>query len=463
MASAIPDFAALGQALTDKDMSAAERWDTAVDELQKPLIYLAMPAGGNQLAKSWKGISAYIKGGSYGLNRDGEKILQYPVYKDEGGDAFWNMVKSMVFGKNSLGTAQEWVKDGFDSLNAVQTAVYQDMLDAGATDREAYELIDMVRGVPLPEGEGGYQAQRDNRLRLIRDSGLSDDCKDIAYFGLVASDRERELMDEMIEAGAGSGIGDFVAAYSDAKQLDATEKRNAMQELFRNAKLTDEEKRLAIRDLIGPDEVNEKGNLTQYGKFIYAMDKGLTTDDFMKLYARNIYVDDYLNLIDDGLSSKGAIDLSLKLGELNTTDMNSGEKWQEQCDAIFSAGLSEADEVAALVSVSYESTGRLIQVGYDHGIEPSVCVDFKRALPDFDADGNGSYSQKEVELAIDTIAGSEVYLTLTGGKIKLTRDQKAVLWQLQNSNWKPHKNPYDREIGQQIYDMLQQMKEESEK
>lgn len=459
VASAIPDFSALGKALTGRNMTKTERLDTLVDELQKPIVYLALPVGGNQLSKTWKGVAAYIKGGSYGLDGDGEEILQYPVYKDEGGDAFWSMVKAMVFGKNSLGTAQDWVNSGFSSLNAKQTAVYQDMLEAGAKDRDAYELIDAIRRTSKPDTEDGGNVQRENRMHLIRESAMSDECKDIAYYGLIATDYERELMDALADAGASSGVNEFVSAYSDAKRLEGDAERTELRNVICDSSLTEHEKQVVMQYMLGPEEVNENGNLTKYGKYIYAVEQGMSTDDYMELYARNVSVDKYLDMLDTGLSENGAMDLTKKLAELDTKDMTDTQKWKAECDAIMAAGLSERDQVAALVSVSYESTGRMFQIGYDHGIGPSLVLDFKRALPEFDANSNRNYSQKEVTAAIDAIAGNEIWLALTGGRVNLTNEQKAVLWQLQNSSWKPNKNPYDKEVGQYIYDLVKQMKE----
>ena len=64
-----------------------------------------------------------------------------------------------------------------------------------------------------------------------------------------------------------------------------------------------------------------------------------------------------------------------------------------------------------------------------------------------------------MEDAIDALSkGNEnVLLALIGEKdtgLHLTRKQMAALWQIQNKSWKAAKNPYDREVGQQIYDAM---------
>lgn len=79
-------------------------------------------------------------------------------------------------------------------------------------------------------------------------------------------------------------------------------------------------------------------------------------------------------------------------------------------------------------------------------------------MPEFDANGNGSYSQQETEDAINALVGDDNPLfALTGTSpngYTLTDREKAILWQLQDKRWKPKSNPFDREVGQMVYDIL---------
>ena len=117
--SAVPDLTALWSAATTEGWSAEKRWKEVQDELWK-LAYVVPPFGGNQISKTVKGAKAYFQGGSYAVedvdvkDEDGNVIgvkgmpaLQYPVYKDEPKDAFWNFVKAAFLGKSSLDTAQD--------------------------------------------------------------------------------------------------------------------------------------------------------------------------------------------------------------------------------------------------------------------------------------------------------------------------------------------------------------------
>ena len=71
-------------------------------------------------------------------------------------------------------------------------------------------------------------------------------------------------------------------------------------------------------------------------------------------------------------------------------------------------------------------------------------------MPKYDTNGNGSYTAKETRAAIDGALGS------------LSNAEKAILWQLQNKSWKPKNNPYDREVGQQVYDAMHTLSDEEQ-
>lgn len=455
-ASAFPDVTAIWDAATDSDMNSAQRMKTIGEELQKPITYLILPGGGNQAAKIWKGIDAYVKGGSYGLDQDGNDILQYPVYKDDSGDAFWNLVRSMIFGKTSLPEAQAWVEDGFDSLNKYQTVVYQDMLEAGETDRTAYAVIDRLRSVPQPEGDGGAEIRRSNQREIILGEDISAESQAIAFYGLVATDAEKELMNTLTEAGASyEGLVRFVGDFYDAKSLKGEERREGLADAIRSSNLTEEEKIIAVGNILGTDLETESGNPSQYAKFLLATESGMNVDDYMNLYRKGVSIDDYQELRDGGLSSGGAVDLAVALGDLEPEEGNEYVSWMQECDVILEAGLSESDQVAALEMVSYESTGKKIRIGYENGVSPGAFINLKKILPEFDSNESGNYSQAEVTAAIEAMCTNEIYYLLTEGRAVMTSEQKAILWQLQTGAKEGKKNPYDTDIGKYIYDLVQ--------
>lgn len=85
--------------------------------------YLLLPFGGGAVKKALEGAATIYAGGSYSLDKNGEKILQFPTY----GQSPRDWAQAMLFGKSSLKTAQEWADDDYNSLNADETKVFEEL------------------------------------------------------------------------------------------------------------------------------------------------------------------------------------------------------------------------------------------------------------------------------------------------------------------------------------------------
>lgn len=174
ISSALPDLSKLGQALVDGDWSTKKRVTTGLNELIKPLMYVAPPFGGGQLKKVAQGTEAIIRKGSYSVDADGNDLLQYPVYRDTPAELAGSVLTSALFGKSSLKTAQDWVESGFDSLGAKETAVYKAMTEDGISGRDAFAILKEMRGAN----------GKTEKLDIVAKSGMSEEtAKDLA--GLI--------------------------------------------------------------------------------------------------------------------------------------------------------------------------------------------------------------------------------------------------------------------------------------
>ena len=85
--------------------------------------YLLLPFGGGALKRTAEGAATVYAGGSYSLDKNGEKILQFPQY----GQRPLDYAQAILFGKSSLKTAQEWADDDYNSLNADETKVFEEL------------------------------------------------------------------------------------------------------------------------------------------------------------------------------------------------------------------------------------------------------------------------------------------------------------------------------------------------
>ena len=95
----------------------------AVKSAANSAAYLLLPFGGGALKRTAEGAATVYAGGSYSLDKNGEKILQFPQY----GQSPRDWAQAMLFGKSSLPGAQEWADDDYQSLNADETKAFDEL------------------------------------------------------------------------------------------------------------------------------------------------------------------------------------------------------------------------------------------------------------------------------------------------------------------------------------------------
>ena len=494
-ASAVPDLTALWDAATKEGWSGKRRWKEVQDELNK-LAYIIPPFGGNQVQKIWKSAKALIEGGSYTVDADGSKKLQYPVFTDDPWETALNAGRMMLFGKSSLPTAQDWVEDNFNTLGAKQTAAYQDMLEAGVRGEDAFALLQELRGAEKTDEQSRNAVQRE----ILRQSDVPGEGKAITYYALLASDRERELMDALDGADPGA-VTDMLLDIKDANSLKGAAASGAKRGAIARAPLTDEEKQTVYRYVTGTKQEDGSYTTSREDDIIAFRQAGLDFDTFLKVQNEYTAVNEkysgagekamafsrwvnsldltaeqaetvrdcfryfsqipaeaarYDSFVSAGLDDDAAYALADSLNALEPEEGKKTVSNVQRYRAVIEAALSEDEQLAALQELMQESEYSKLQVGYDHGILPEAYVRFRELLPQYDADGNGTLNQKEVEKALDSMGGG-VGLVLpggSGGDQPLTVKQQAVLWQLANKSWKPNKNPYSTSVGRKVYDAL---------
>lgn len=476
--SAIPDFPralTAGIDLAHGDGNSEKNKDTIKREVAKPFFYAVLPFGGGQLKKAYEGISAVLKGGSYSMDSEGRDILQYPVFQGSTPlQKAGTLGTAALFGKTSLPTGQDWVSSGFQSSTAAETAVYQALTGIGTERQVAYDSVKAVQGVP--DGEG--KTQRQNNLLMHME--LTPEEKAVTYYGLLASVEERELMVQLENAGADPG--GVYAALSGIKAADSLkndEKSNAKREAILNSGLTEEEKLAVYRAKISDE---------RYADINTVLNSGLGFDDWLKAQS------EYATLSEgDGTAGEKTTQFSRwlngqgysgeqydalrgtlrffsfaptdetmyeKLRGANWPDQTAYSTYQKLSDleplqgkktvsdlqkarVIVDAAPDQKTGLSALETVLSDSEYAKVSFAGEYQITPSQYVDYREKVTALD--DNGSITQEEAERALDGLS--------------LTWEQKAVLWQVQNSQWKPKKNPYSVELGTEVYLALLEEKE----
>lgn len=319
--------------------------------------------------------------------------------------------------------------------------MYNDLLESGIGSKDAYSMIDSLRSAAKTEELSQKQVQ----CGLLDDSTISDEAKAILYYGMLAGDKERELMDQLTDLGASAGnVGNFVREMYRIDQLPSEEHRPAQAEAFHASQLTEEEKKAVIAFMLGTDLLTETGNPTEYARFLEATEAGLSVDTYMDLRSSGAELESVLEFMDTGVPSEMAAKIAMETKALEPMPGSKSVSYLQRMQVVLDSDLSEQQKLEAFGAIGSltDSTYGKIQLGYRMGMDLQDYVDLRKALPHYDADGNGTYTSKEVQAAIDA--------KLVG----LSKTEKAILWQLQDASWKPKSNPYNREVGQHVYDAL---------
>lgn len=372
ISSAIPDLGALAEAILDDDKSPERRKQEIAKELGRLGTYALLPFGGGQLNRIYDTIRAVSEGGVYTYNDEGERLLQYPVYTDTAEQAIKNTLGAGIFGTTSLPTGREWIEDGFPTLTAEQTAVYQGMLDAGVSGEDAYDLIQEIRDIDSAEG----------KRYAIQQADISGDGKSVAYYGLFANNKEKALMDEM--AGAGADMGEVTNTLIGIKQAAS----------LKGAEETD----FKLRAIIAAD---------------------LTDDEKMQIY-RGVISDkqdeDILSFLDAGLSFDQYLQAKREYAIIDENTENSDERAVEFANWVNEQGFTrdQAEVVQELAPMS-GNLGKLADAGMD--IESAS--DVANALDNLGEDATSTeeymtiaqmpISESEKELALEAIMSESAF------------------------------------------------------
>lgn len=225
--------------------------------------------------------------------------------------------------------------------------------------------------------------------------------------------------------------------------------------------LTDDEK-LALAATQMPTGFNlktDEGNPTSYAKLREMVGAGLDADTALKLRSDEIDLDTYLRYARAGVDPYDSVRIVYDLKKLKPLEgaktVKTYQKWRVALDNT-SGYTAQIKAIEAATPSSEAKHITKMKVAHEYGMSPDVYVTLKEWLPEFDENGNGSYSGAEVQAAIDGISGGA--LIRSGGGyapgIKLSNKQKAALWQLFTGNKSAKNNPYDLQTGRDIIEAM---------
>ena len=273
-------IADLAKSVKDKGLTSADTLDKAATAGGEFLY------GGNQLRKTIQGTMDVLRGGRYNNGKLRYQVDQTP----------WNYFKGAVFGRSSLDEAQDYYAERSSDFSAKQTETFGNLQSAGVAAKESYDLIQEMRGIEKTDDESKAELQR----KVLMASNISGEGKAAAYYGLLATDKEKAAMDAIGDAEPTADMGEVTGLLVRFKSCkNDTEKLAALQD----SGLTLSQKTSIYTNLIASEEaLKEQSDLEAYD--------GITAEKYYQ----------YKTAV-AGLTGKAA-----KLAAINALDLLSEEK-----------------------------------------------------------------------------------------------------------------------------------------
>lgn len=485
ISAAFPDFGKLIEEYEngyDKKRIALDAAKSAANSA----AYLLLPFGGGALKRTIEGAATVGAGGSYSYNKNGEKILQFPVY----GQTPRDWAQAMLFGKSSLKTAQDWAENGYDTLNAKETKAFDTLRERmswhGEDNSEAvYAAIKAMRELDAdaqkryPSNYKDFAATR-KRQMLMQSNALSAGQKDFLDRELISggqsgtytsqdafdiSQTVRESRQKAANEALKHGITAEMFADWDSVLEMLSEAQNddgsktyttntalgeVLKEIEANTGMTAGEKE-ALSDYLlttamsesdrdkWNDEVKGKVNASDYVRFksdlsAYQKEyKGTGADN-----AANIaeILRGYTNLTDE---QRGVLmNTYSETAKSNPFHVSDLEK--KLADNSFYKDLNDSgretlrtycNEYEQAIADGKDLSGWKAKayMAKEAGITPETYALFQTALKACDYDENGSYKSAEIEAAVKLLPG-------------LTDKQRGYLWQAAKGGKASKNNPW---------------------
>ena len=453
--------------------------DEASEDILEAVLNTALPYGGKQATRlvdtlqtygvlpevsisTEDGISAFRqKGGGAAYTASGR--LKYAP------ESTWdNWVRSLLFGNLTTREGMEYLENG-SPMSEEMTEEFRRLTEAGVQTTRAAEIVKGLSEIKNAKGQPTGQKQLD-AISYLSKAGISEESQKDLYYSRIASDAQKEKIDAMDAAMMDwNDISDALTTYYALEQddnLSASQKASALAGwamsnltmlqaqterdsltyssgfkantnsfdayvesglepmkasevvmMFSNIRpeagrdqptemqkmyslstasyLSDADRFAVTGAMMGTEMQTASGGMSQYAKMLTAQRAGMTYDDFVSFRA--------------------------------------AEKTADKARTLSGTGLSNDAKLAVADTFTTEAQSWYLHHLRQYGVSLDVWANFLQMLPLYDADGNGSYKQAEVEEALRAM--------------KLEDDTKAALWQMQTGG---SKNPFNPALGKKI-------------
>lgn len=235
-------IADLAKSVKDKGFASMDTLDKAATAGGEFLY------GGNQLRKTIQGTMDVLRGGRYNNGKLRYQVDQTP----------WNYFKGAIFGRSSLDEAQDYYAEKSSDFSAKQTETFGNLQSAGVAAKESYDLIQELRGIEKTDDESKAELQR----KALMSSGISGEGKAAAYYGLLATDKEKEAMDAIGDAEPMADMGEITSVLVRLKSCSSDAEKLAV---LQRSGLTRAQKASIYTNLVASEEaLKEQSDLEAY-------------------------------------------------------------------------------------------------------------------------------------------------------------------------------------------------------
>lgn len=311
ISSALPD-ASQAIKIFDPEVSGAKKRNIIEKEiLGKPFAYTVLPFGGGQIKKTTEGVATMLAGGSYTMDNEGQRKLQYPVDLGNGAKDILPWAQAAAFGKSSLPQAKAWVDSGFKTKGVAFTDAYEYLTDEGIKTMDAYKLLNALQDIKKTDDATSTELKRkfllENDLltpeqKTKVDQILIDEDKTVDYTSeaaqrtsLATDSQQKEVAEFEKLGGSAEKYWMVYDAFKDAegssKLTTAEQKHNVYQALpYKYQQVVDSTKKDENLKALKSYLLQSMPGLTATEK--QYLDKALIGNDIMLMERNVTYGDD---------------------------------------------------------------------------------------------------------------------------------------------------------------------------
>ena len=371
--------------------------------------------------------------------------VEYPLnaYKTQTYETVWGaivddvmeqMIQTEVFQNADQKTQEKILNRMYDyaSANAKEVVfeqyvpdkwvgAVQNAIQAGLDEATAIAYSAAINAIENDENVKSYDQGVQARA-LITAADLTDEQKMAIYEMAYQSTAETRVAKFRAMMDGGMSWEDIASVYDKYAELDAREGATASQKATEFAHWIDQTGFTASEEQLIESQLN-----------FWSMSKS-EPKRYDKLTAA-------------GLSNDEAKGITEALSALEPLEGKKQVTSAQEYKAIVDYNMSAEKTLMALSTVMGEKEYQRVVAAEQLAVSPKVYAEVKYILPQYDENGNGDYSNEEVEAAIEGYEKSNPL-------IRLNRGDKAILWQALTGNKSAKNNPYDRLQANDFLDLL---------